>query len=566
MKTYYNKKPVLSTILALLLVSGVFSCKKKDKTAKTQDIVKPEVKAGDFVSGETIKVPLIAWGADIITINANGKSGKTVKGSLFHKAGLNIELFREDDFSKQVRLFKRGKIAYLRGTMGMINMSIEKLNSSPSTRPVIIFQHSWSAGGDALVVKNNIRSVKDLKGKTVAIQSKGPHVDYFLKLLNDARINPRDIKIMWTKDLVGAQGDTPMAKLYKRGIDAAFVIIPDALALTSHGKVGTGSEDSVKGAKILLSTKTANRIISDVYAVRKDYFDSNRAQVKSFVKAMLQSEEEVRDLFKSKASADMKNLLAISGKLLLDDRNAIEDVKGMYYDAEISAFNGNVKFFTDVKYPRNYKNLADEIQGSLISLGLLSRRSTLLIANWNYNELKDGLRYANKVKVSKFNPTETSIVAEKLSKTNRASLFSFEIFFKPNQNTFSASMYEKEFNRVIDNASTYGGALITVEGHSDPMGYLRKKKSGADPILLKKIKQAAKNLSYSRANAVREQIINYASSKGINLDINQFSIIGHGIEAPKHSVPNTKEEWQQNMRVQFKIIQVEAEEKVFRPL
>ena len=52
------------------------------------------------------------------------------------------------------------------------------------------------------------------------------------------------------------------------------VIVPDALALTSNGTVGTGSEASVRGAKILLSTKTANRIIADVYAVRSDYFRS----------------------------------------------------------------------------------------------------------------------------------------------------------------------------------------------------------------------------------------------------------------------------------------------------
>ena len=94
------------------------------------------------------------------------------------------------------------------------------------------------------------------------------------------------------------------------------------------------------------------------------------------------------------------------------------------------------------------------------------------------------------METSKFNPDVARIVAEKYSKTGK-SLFMFEIYFKPNQHSFSISDYQKEFNKVIDFSSTYGGALITVEGHSDPMGYLRKKKENANPLMLKRISATA---------------------------------------------------------------------------
>ncbi|MCP4134414.1 MAG: ABC transporter substrate-binding protein [bacterium] len=567
MKITQKKRYSIFLIFSICLFIAFCFCKKKDKdSGSSQSVTDSSIKAGDFVSGKSIKVPMIAWGADLVTINANGSSPKTVKGSIFDEEGLNIELFRQDDFSKQTDMFIRGEIVYLRGTMGMMNMASEKLHANDKTKPVLIYQHSWSSGGDALVVKGKINSIKDLKGKTVAIQSYGPHVDYFLKLMKDAQLKKNDVKIVWTKDLIGGQGDTPMAKLYTGNIDAAFVIIPDALALTSNGTIGTGAEDSVKGARILLSTKTANRIISDVYAVRKDYFDKNKKEVKKFVKALLRSEEQVKDLFKTKSGDTYNSLLTMGGKLLLDDPGAKEDVKGMYNDAELTGFNGNVKFFSDAAYPRNYKKLSAEIQNSLISLGLINKRSQLLTAKWDYNELKKGLRYADAVSVSKFDTQKATIVAEKLSRKGGASLFQFEIFFQPNQNNFSAAAYQAEFDRVIDYASTYGGALITVEGHSDPMAYLRKKKKGGDQLLLKKIKQSAKNLSYSRAGSVRDEIISYSKSKSISLDTSQFTIIGHGISSPKFGVPKSDEEWRQNMRVQFKIIQVEAEEQVFKPL
>jgi len=266
--------------IVIILTFFLISCDNK-KQQQGDSTLNPfstdiDIDAQGYSNTGLIKVPLITWGADLITIYANGGTLRTSKGSLFHQYGLNIELYREDDFQLQVNNYIKGESPYLRGTMGMINMAAESTKHNPDLQLVVIFQHSWSSGGDVLVVKPGIKSIKDLKGKTITIQKHGPHLAYFMKLLIDAGLTINDVNVIWAQDLVGPEGDTPMAQFYKDQVDAAFVIIPDALALTSNGTVGTGAEDSVKGAVILLSTKTANRIINDVYAVRKDYFDENR--------------------------------------------------------------------------------------------------------------------------------------------------------------------------------------------------------------------------------------------------------------------------------------------------
>jgi outer membrane protein OmpA-like peptidoglycan-associated protein len=463
----------------------------------------------------------------------------------------------------------QGETPYLRGTMGMINMAAEICNSNAMTSLVTIYQHSWSAGGDALVVKENIKQISDLKGKTIAIQKYGPHVDYLMKLLTDANLKVSDVNLVWTTDLVGPEGDTPMAKLYEQNVQAAFVIIPDALALTSSGTVGTGSEDSVKGARILLSTKTANRIISDVYAVRKDYFDSHRGEVEKFVKGLFKAEEEVKDLFKNKQSGQYQKLIAGAAQVLLDSAEATGDTEALYYDAELVGFSGNVKFFGDPNNPRNFANLTNEIQTSFMELGLLQQKSELLAANWNYDDLKSGLKYADAAEASRFNENEVATMITKRQQQDtldEGSLFAFEIYFQPNQNTFTVDLYGEQFKKVVELASTYGGAIVTIEGHSDPMGYLRKQKEGESDVVLKQIAQAAKNLSFSRANNVRDEIIAFAGAQGITIDPAQFATIGHGIAKPKYPVPKTKQEWLDNMRVEFKVIQVEAEADVFIPL
>ncbi|MBN1798684.1 MAG: ABC transporter substrate-binding protein [Spirochaetales bacterium] len=560
-------KARIITIIISIILLGIFTCEEADQQGNTIQGV--DVTAGGYSDTGIIKVPLITWGADLIAVYANGGTIKTSEGSLFQKYGLNIELYREDDFQKQINNYVSGESPYLRGTMGMINMAAESTKQYPNLQLVVVFQHSWSAGGDALVVKPGIKAVKDLKGKTIAIQSNGPHLAYFMKLITDAGLSIQDVDVIWTNDLVGPEGDTPMAKFYNDSIDAAFVIIPDALALTSSGTVGTGAEDSVKGAVILLSTKTANRIISDVYAVRKDYYEENTQAVKNFVHALLAAEEEVRDLFKNTKSEKFKRFITAGSQILLDSPDALADMEGMYYDAELAGFKGNIKFFADQNYLRRFERLTGEIQTFFNTLGLMKGKVEILKANWDYNELRSGLKYADDVEVPKFEKDEVATVLTKRQQKDTleaGELFSFEIFFKPNQNEFSADLYREQFDKVIDFAATYGGAIITIEGHSDPMGYLRKKKEGEPEVVLKKIEQAAKNLSLSRANNVRDQLISYAQQNGITLDQSQFATIGHGIEKPLYPIPQNDQEWLSNMRVEFKIIQIEAEENVFKKL
>jgi outer membrane protein OmpA-like peptidoglycan-associated protein len=386
-----------------------------------------------------------------------------------------------------------------------------------------------------------------------------------------------DVTIKWVKDLTGTD-NTPAEALYSKDIDAAMVIIPDGLMLTSNGSVGTGAEGSVKGAKIMLSTKSANRIIADVYAVRSDYFTAHKQEVQDFVHGLLLAEQELKVLFKNKKQqlAEYKKTVTAAAEILLDSAAATADAEALYGDCEYVGFQGNVKFFTDTNWPRNLHRLTDEVQAAFITGGLLSRKIPLQQAGWDYKALRKGLAGLDDVETPKFNTEAVAqVVAKKqnLGTLDEGELFSFEVFFKPNQNTFSADQYSDAFAKVVDLASTYGGAVITVEGHSDPMGYLRKRKEKASDIVLTRTKQAAKNLSLTRSLAVRDSIMAYSTDKGVNLDPSQFTVIGHGIMQPRTGLcgqlpcaPKSKEEWLSNMRVVFRIIQIEAEEEAFIPL
>ncbi len=556
----------------LLTMTGVEAAPYIEAPPLAQVIQTP---VGD-VRGDTMQVPMITWGGDIATIYGNGNAGRTAKGSIFAQRGLRLKLVREDVFVEQIKAYMRGESPFLRGTMGMLNMAMEVLERDPRTQPVVVYQMTWSTGGDAIVVKPGIRTPADLCGKTIAVQAYGPHVDYLTQVVSDACRSASEVRIKWTPDLT----DPSAALQDDPAVDAVVVLIHDAQALTSGGTVGTGADDSVKGARILMSTRTANRVIADVYAVRRDYLQAHRHEVEQFVHGLMQAEEALRTLVQQRASRlqAYQQTMTAAADLLVGSPQAVADAEALYADCQYVGYRGNVAFFDDPNNPRNFDHLTREIQESLVAIGLMQARLPMGHAQWDYERLKSGLNDVAEAE-AKAPAFDANAVANVVARRQQqgtlksGELFAFEVYFKPNQNAFSESLYGDAFAKVVALASTYGGAVITVEGHSDPLGYLRQKKDGVTTVVLKRIVQAARNLSLTRANSVRDSVITFASGKGVNLDPSQFATVGHGITQPKNGMcgadpcpPKTEQEWHNNMRVEFRIIQIEAEAQAFKPL
>jgi len=571
-------------VIALFLLSFYSFGKVKYVNSPSLGTV-VDASVSDCSDGGQLLVPLISWGGDEATILANG-GVITKKDSIFGKKKLSLKLAREDVFANQVKNYMSCKSPFLRGTLGMLNMASEVTEKDPRTKMVVVYQLTWSQGGDALVVKKGIKKPKDLKGKTVALQAYGPHVDYLAKVLSNSGLKMSDIKIKWVKDLTGTE-HTPMEAFYEKGIDAALVIIPDALTLTNGG----GAEGSVKGARVLMSTKTAGKVISDVYAVRSDFYNKNKDTVFKFVDGLITGQEQLKTMYANEKSDSAKFVAnaKLFGKILMDSENAIEDVKGMYLDAKFVGYHGNIRFFTNKNEPRNFTKLNKEIQKSFTKLGLISSNKRIAKATWDYNNFRKGLASLPVPKNQKFNVAKVAQVISSMKENDtldKASLYTKEIRFAPKQKNFKLGAYKHYFNELVDLVSTNSGAILTVEGHSDPTGYLKKVKQNTDYKVLRRFKRSATNLSIERANSVKQSFLKYAKSKGIDIDSSQITIIGYGISKPAYArhcsfntVSNTFEEsanksdypcppksapeWKSNRRVEFRIIPVETESDVF---
>lgn len=569
-KIKYLNMSIVLCVIVLALSPGLNAATQQALEARPlTDVVYKSL--GDVRPG-ALQVPIILWGGDVSTIYA-------ADNGLFKAEGLDVSLFREDVFQNQVEKCLEGKTPYLRGTMGMINAAAEVFKKK-GVELVVIYQLTWSTGGDALVTRSHVKRPEELRNKTIALQLYGPHIDYLANILESAGVSLNNVKLKWFKELQlppydtgGKIVDPVSAFLEDSSIDGVMCVIPDALNLTSGGKTGTGAAGSVKGAGIILSTKTASRVIADVYAVRSDYFMANKSKVEAFVRALMKGQEGLDNLLnkKNRDQNEYRKLMSHAADMLLGASQAIPDVEALLGDCQFVGYDGNMKFFTGQGTTRTMSRLTDEIQGNFIRMGLLRSKVTLRSPGWDFAALARGLsgiyQKPDEIK-QQFDITkvEKKISVESTSWAEAGTLFQIEINFAPNQSVFSETQYADDFTKALNIAQTYGGSLIIIEGHSDPLGILQARQANKPAVEISQMEQQAKNLSLSRARAVRQSFLGYCTRKGFRVDESQFVAVGMGITNPKFNPPRTKEEWGANRRVVFRIKQVEAELGEFTPL
>jgi len=557
-------------------------------------------------------VPFIVWGGDVATFHANAGL-KTRPDSIFAKQGLDVKLVPGDDFVQQVRDYMTGKSPFLRGTFRMIGMASEVIGADPRTKGVVLFQLTWSAG-DHAVVRERVKTLKDLKGAKVCLQKGGPHEGLLDDLLHDAGLTWNDVNVVWAKDLTGSD-NTPAAIFRKdSSIDVCFVISPDMLGLTSGlQSVGSGLEGTVKGARVLASTADRSRSIADVYVVRKDFYDANRDWCAKFTAGYLKACEEVVDMkkeYESKGSKAFEGLLKMAQDIYGKDvlPSIEEDAYGLILDCAFVGHPGNLRFFTDARNLSGFESFQKSALDLAAKRGYAKIRTGFIPSPLDWNS-EVFTKYLTKTEVKQQDRFRAEAVMGEIEALNAGgsldenTIYEFSINFKPNQEEFSALQYGVEFQKVIELSAKYRNAVLAVRGHSDPTkilletvragmqkGILKRTGTSGDytyylngkildlaatnelakavtrgdfdgvaGINPRETMQAALNLSRQRAEVVRAAILEYAGKQQIAIDTSQIQPLGVGIGEPVIPKPSSIAEAEKNMRVEFRLIRVNAE-------
>lgn len=485
------------------------------------------------LTNRTVRVALNVWAGWAPVIYANGgfkaaKVWKTPTGQDF-----KVELVLIDDPVAMRDAYAAGNVHIGWATLDMIPLFVEQLRRDSRTMPRVFQQVDYSNGGDGIVVRETVRSIGDLRGKTIVLAQNSPSHYFVLNALIDAGLQPGDVEFKFTQDAFQAAA----AFNADKSIAAAVSWAPDIYNLSK-----------VRGNRMLVTTQTANKLIADVWFARADFAKDHPDIIEGLVRGIFDAMEALKT---QSAKQEVAQLMATGYSI------PATDALSMLGDAHSTNWAENKEFFLNQNNPANFERTWGTAYFLYRRIGMVSNQVPFdqVMDFTVVKKLGAEPRYANQKNEYQvqFVPTTASTVqaenSEILTKT-------VVIRFYPNSSDLHKmiitqvngkdreELYDPNVDFVVDEigrlAGQYGAARIIIEGHTDA-----SMKGRIDPA-------AVKELSTQRANAVKEAVLRRFRS----LQPNQFLASGMGWDRPfdpADPMNNSK-----NRRVEVKVYPLEA--------
>jgi NitT/TauT family transport system substrate-binding protein len=470
------------------------------------------------------------WGPIIYANNGfkSGKQWKTPGGKDF-----KLELVLIDDPVAMRDAYAAGNLHIGWATLDMVPLFLEGLRKDSRVMPRIYQQVDWSNGGDGIVVRENVKTIADLRGKTVVLAQNSPSHFFVLNALINAGVQPAEVEFKFTQDAFQAAAAFNADKRLAGCVSWA----PDIYNL-----------EKVKGNRLIVTTATANKLIADVWFARADFAKDNPDIMEGLVRGIFDAMVDLK-------AQDAKQKVA---KLMATGYSIPEsDALGMLGDAHSTNYAENRDFFLNQNNPTSFERTWNTAY-------FLYRKINAVTQQTPFDQVMDfsiiqklgaEAKYANQKNEYdvQFAPaTAGSIQGEKdeiLTKTVVIHFYpnSWDLNKKVTKNLDGKDveeLYDPNVVFIVEEvgklAGQYGAARIVIEGHTD--GSMR----GTVP------KSLVQELSLNRANSVKEAILR----KFPSLQPNQFASSGVGWDKPAEAAD--PENHAKNRRVEVKVYPAEA--------
>ena len=478
----------------------------------------------------------MAWNSQTSLNYANG-GALTTKGSLIEKAGLNINIVRQDDcfkscadMAKYIKDYKDGKTkdgffitfmgsgipAYMYG----IVEAVKELG--PEYAPVAFLTFGKSYGEDQVMGDEKYKSnPQNLKGSVVHGVRMDGDLDLILKFAGDNGIPinadeklyyPNSVNLSYSSTYLTAvneynQNVKQTRKLVlngKTGKDTTVGI--DLVATWTPGDVNVVNG---RGGVTIISTKKYSSIMPNITITCKKFLNDNRTSIENLVIALAQAGDQVRSF------EDVKKYATKLNAEIWDENDGAYWYK--YYNgvnhnsntqlggsmafnlsdmAKVLGLNGGPDIYKEVY------NTFGKLQSSLypvdfpqvVEYSKAFDKSFIASVVTNHPELLEGksleVDYSGEI-------------------TNKVSSKDVQINFETGSYTISSSSFSL-LNEIVSSAITSDGLKFGIYGHTDNVGNA----------------YSNRELSYKRAEAVKEYLV----KKGV--PANRLEIKGFGSDEP----------------------------------
>ncbi|GHH99033.1 ABC transporter substrate-binding protein [Neobacillus kokaensis] len=243
----------------------------------------------------------------------------------FTKNGVDVTLMKMESNTDRRTALAANRI---QGFASTVDTHVVSAASNVDVVQVVALDESH--GGDGIVAKKEIKSLKDLKGKKVAVQTDGgASFFWFLYLLKQEGIDFKDI------DAQNMTAGDAGAAFVANKVDAAVTWEP-WLTKAKNTKFGS----------VLMTSDVSPGVITSTIAMRRDFVKENPKAVKALVKSWF----EAMEFYKT----NKEEALEIMGKAMGQSPAELEEsLKGIrLYDEE-----GNKNIFGTKEQPGELHSL-----------------------------------------------------------------------------------------------------------------------------------------------------------------------------------------------------------------
>jgi NitT/TauT family transport system substrate-binding protein len=484
----------------------------------------------------TVRMALNVWAgwAPVILANNGFKPGKVWKTA--DGKGFKLELVLIDDPIAMRDAYASGKVHIGWATLDMIPLFVEQLRKDSRTMPRVYQQVDWSNGGDGIVCRSNVKSVTDMRGKTVVLAQNSPSHFFLLNTLISGGLQPSEVEYKFTQDAFQA------AAAFNADKSVACVVswAPDIYNLAG-----------AKGNRMLVNTQTANKLIADVWFARADFAKDHPQVVEGLARGIFDAMETLKG---QEGKAQAAKLMAAGYSI------PEKDALSMQGDAHSTNYAENREFFLNQNNPTNFERTWNTAYFLYRKIGSVAGNPVPFDQVMDFSVIqalgKDPV-FANSKNEYQVNFVPTSATAVQ-AESNEILTKTIVIQFYPNSDDIDKKVdkavngktlqeaYDPNAPFVVEEAGKlagqFGAARIVIEGHTDAS------MRGAGTVTAADVQE----LSLRRANSVKQALIR----KFPSLQPNQFTTVGRGWDKPAD--PGDPNNFAKNRRVEIKVYPLES--------
>lgn len=483
---------------------------------------------------KVVQFPINVWIGWLPIVAANGGFAPSEDSIFFRDHGFKVNLKLIDDPVVARDAFAAGESHVLWGTLDMMVLFAPELMKDSRTAPRIVQQIDWSNGGDGIVVRGDIRSVQDLRGKTIVYAQNSPSQYFVNNLLINSGVQPGEVEHRYTATAFEAAA----AFVADKSIDACASWAPDIYNIPER----------VAGTRILTTTAEANKLIADVWAVRADFAKDHPEIVGGLVEGIFKAMEQLGkdDTFKARAFQWMSEGYGM----------AVDEVQAMEADAHLTNFAENKSFFLNANQPANFERTWKNVSFVYRELGLIDspQRFDEVMDFTHIKALDQAGTFAHQKDEyrSAFVPTTYSKVraeAPILTQTIRINFYPNSANLREPRHDdldrpIAGTLYDPTVDATLEKvgrlAGQYDRAIIAVVGHTDAS-------MQGQGVRFEDVRK----LSLDRANAVRKALI-----EQFDFPAEKFVVEGEGWNVPAD--PQDPANHALNRRVEISVYPPEA--------